>query len=172
MIFSADSIWAVTPTHTHRDALSIDCCCTEEEEEEEDIVSPGCLTVLRQQDGSACHRLQGHPDGGALRLQRQQRLEDGQQLEGRRKAADLRTRKGVCSTSQTTHKGKRPRSPRRANRRRVPTDLVEEQGEHLQVITHVDAPVELQQLLLIFSHCLFKRFTLNNQVLILQLPAH
>lgn len=53
----------------------------------------GGLTVLSQQDGSVCDSLQSHPDGSAIRLQRQQRLEYGQQLEGSRKAADLRAQR-------------------------------------------------------------------------------
>ena len=37
--------------------------------------------------------------------------------------------------------------------------------------THVDAPIDAQQLVFIFSHRLFKRLTLNYQVFILLLPA-
>ena len=53
----------------------------------------------------------------------------------------------------------------------VSSHLVEERSEDLQGITHVDAPVHTQQLLLIFSHRFFKSLTLNNQVFILLLPA-
>ena len=53
----------------------------------------------------------------------------------------------------------------------VMAHLVEESSEHLQVIAHVNASIDPQQLILILSHGLLKSFTLNNQVLVLLLPA-
>lgn len=45
--------------------------------------------------------------------------------------------------------------------------FVEEGDEHLLVTAHVYASIDPQQLLLILRHGLFKRLTLNDQVLIL-----
>lgn len=101
-----------------------------------DLLTGLHLRVLGQQDGSAGDVLQSQPDIGAVRRQQQQRLQDGQQLEGGWSAAHL----------------------------------VKEHRENLQVIAHVNATIDPQQLLLIFSHRVFKSLTLNDQVFILLLP--